>query len=91
MSITAPQDAHKLVLEVVEWLTASLVMMILGQQGRLELGLNWSISSTTAPQDLHKLVLKVVEWLTASLVMMMILGQQGRLELRLNWSILSYS
>ena len=62
--------------------------MILGQQGKLELGLNWSISSITTPQDAHKLVLKVVEWLTASLVMM-ILGQQGRLELRLNWSILS--
>ena len=56
--------------------------MILGQQGRLELGLNWSISSITAPQDAHKLVLEVVEWLTASLVMMiLILGQQGRLEL----------
>ena len=25
MSITAPQDAHKLVLEVAEWLTASLL------------------------------------------------------------------
>ena len=58
--------------------------MILGQQGRLELGLNWSISSITAPQDAHKLVLKVVEWLTASLVMMiLILGQQGRLEFKL--------
>ena len=34
MSITASQDAHKLVLEVAEWLTASLVM-ILGQQGSL--------------------------------------------------------